>query len=81
MLASAVFRQDERNLDLRHFVSSRGKIARLQADASYCRDRVSLLRAKLYRWGLPPSARLRQLERELAHAEKRVQDERSRPDG
>ncbi len=60
---------------------SNPEVARLQTEASYCRDRVSLLRAKLYRWGLPPSARLRQLERELAHAERRVQDERSRTSG
>jgi len=51
----------------------------LQADADYCRDRVALLRAKLYRWGLRKNARLEQLERELDAAERRLRDERSRP--
>ena len=46
-------------------MSSSAEIERLQAEASYCRDRVSLMRAKLYRLGLGPSARLRELEREL----------------
>jgi hypothetical protein len=33
-----------------------------QADVCYCHDRVALLHAKLYRWGLRPDARLRELE-------------------
>jgi len=59
-------------------VSSSAEIERLQAEASYCRDRVSLMRAKLYRLGLGPSARLRELERELERAEQRLRDERLR---
>jgi hypothetical protein len=59
-------------------VNSTNEIERLQAEASYCRDRVSLLRAKLYRWGLGSNARLQQLERELERAEQRLLDERSR---
>jgi hypothetical protein len=47
-----------------------------RADVRYCRDRVALLRAKLYRWGLQPSPRLRELERELQHAEQRLRDVR-----
>lgn len=49
-----------------------------EADARYYRDRVALLRAKLYRWGLGPTARLRELERHLARAEQSVRDHRSR---
>jgi len=62
-------------------VSSSAEIERLQAEASYCRDRVSLMRAKLYRLGLGPSARLRELERELEQAEQRLRDERLRANG
>jgi hypothetical protein len=49
-----------------------------QADAYYYRDRVALLRAKLYRWGLGSTPRLQQLERELQRAEQRVSEARSR---
>lgn len=49
-----------------------------RAEKSYYRDRVALLRAKRYRWGLGPSHRLQQLERELARAEQRVAELRSR---
>ena len=62
-------------------MSSSAEIERLQAEASYCRDRVSLIRAKLYRLGLGPSARLRELERELERAEQRLRDERLRAEG
>jgi len=62
-------------------VSSSAEIERLQAEASYCRDRVSLMRAKLYRLGLGPSARLRELERELEQAEQRLRAERLRANG
>jgi hypothetical protein len=43
-----------------------------RAEARYCRDRVALLRAKQYRWGLSPSPRLRELERALQRAEQRL---------
>ncbi len=46
----------------------------LRADARYYRDRVALLRAKLYRWGLGSNARLEELERELEHAEQRLRE-------
>ena len=62
-------------------MSSSAEVERLQAEASYCRDRVSLMRAKLYRLGLGPSARLRELERELERAEQRLRDERLRAKG
>jgi hypothetical protein len=43
-----------------------------RADARYCRDRLALLRAKNYRWGLGTTPRLEQLERELERAERRL---------
>jgi hypothetical protein len=58
-------------------VSSR-QVEQLEAEAAYCRDRVALLRAKLYRWGQGTNARLQELERELAHAEQRLRDARVR---
>ena len=50
----------------------------LEAEARYYRDRVALLRAKLYRWGLGPTPQLQEFERRLAGAERRVSEERSR---
>jgi hypothetical protein len=49
-----------------------------RAEAHYYRDRVALLRAKNYRWGLGTSARLEQLERELERAERRLAELRKR---
>lgn len=57
---------------------SSDQIEQLQADADYYHDRVALLRAKLYRWGLGPSAQLQELERELALAQERLREERLR---
>jgi hypothetical protein len=48
----------------------------LEADARYCRERVSLLRAKLYGRGLGSTARLQELERELERAERRLRQAR-----
>ncbi len=59
-------------------MNSASEIELLEADARYYRDRVALLRAKLYRWGLRPTPRLRELERRLAGAELRVREQRSR---
>jgi len=60
-------------------VSSRNEIDQLQADADYYRDRVALLRAKLYRWGLGTNARLQELERQLERAQQRLRDARAHP--
>jgi hypothetical protein len=57
-------------------MSSSREIEQLQADALYYRDRISLLRAKLYRWGLGSNARLQRLEGELERAEKRLHNAR-----
>ncbi|MHB1836060.1 MAG: hypothetical protein ACYCXW_13955 [Solirubrobacteraceae bacterium] len=59
-------------------MSSGNEIEMLQAEVAYCRDRVALLRAKLYRWGVGTTARLKELERELASAEQRLRDARLR---
>ncbi len=58
-------------------MSSSREIELLRAEARYCRDRAALLRAKLYRWGMGPTPRLRELERELARAQQRLRDARS----
>jgi hypothetical protein len=57
---------------------SSNQIEQLQADADYYHDRVALLRAKLYRWGLASNAQLQELERELELAEERLREERLR---
>lgn len=57
---------------------SSNQIQQLQADADYYRDRVALLRAKLYRWGLGTNAQLQELERELELAQQRLREERLR---
>jgi hypothetical protein len=59
-------------------MSSAREIELAQADVCYCHDRVALLRAKLYRWGLRPNTRLRELERQLQRAEQQLRDIRSR---
>jgi hypothetical protein len=59
-------------------VSSAKDIEQLEADARYYRDRVALLRAKLYRWGQGSTPQLQELERRLAGAERRLREQRSR---
>lgn len=58
-------------------MSSAGDIELLEADARYYRDRVALLRAKLYRWGEGSTPQLLELERRLAVAERRLHKQRS----
>jgi hypothetical protein len=55
-------------------VSSSDELELLRADVHYCHDRLSLLRAKLYRWGLGSNTRLRELERSLELAEQPLRD-------
>ncbi len=59
-------------------MSSSNELELALAEWRYCRDRVALLRAKLYRWGLGSTPRLEQLERELQRAEQRLSKVRSR---
>ena len=60
-------------------MSESSEIEELQARAQYYQDRVALLRAKRYRWGLGSSERLRSLERSLELARHRLRDARLRP--
>jgi hypothetical protein len=57
-------------------MSSLSELEQLQAEADYYHDRVALLRAKLYRWGLGSTPRLKALERQLELAQQRLQDAR-----
>lgn len=49
-----------------------------RAEVRYHRDRLALLRAKNYRWGLGSTPRLQRFERELQRAERRLSDVHSR---
>jgi hypothetical protein len=60
-------------------VSSTREIEHAEADVCYCHDRVALLRARQYRWGLRPDARMRELERDLQRAQQHLRDVRLRP--
>jgi hypothetical protein len=53
-------------------MSSDNELELAQAEVRYYQDRVALLRAKQYRWGLSPSPRLKQLEQKLQSAERRL---------
>ena len=53
-------------------------ITQLQAEVDYYQDRVALLRAKRYRWGLGSNSRLQGLERALERAQTRLRDARLR---
>jgi hypothetical protein len=53
-------------------MSSGSELELAEADARYYRDRVALLRAKLYRRGYGTTPRLQQLERQLQRAEQRL---------
>jgi hypothetical protein len=59
-------------------VSSSHEIEQLEAETRYYRDRVSLLRARLYGRGAATSARLEELERGLERAEVRLRERRRR---
>jgi hypothetical protein len=59
-------------------VSSSSELELARAEARYYRDRVALMRAKNYRWGLGTTPRLQQLERELLRAERRLSEACSR---
>jgi hypothetical protein len=59
-------------------VSSSSELELAEADARYIRERVALLRAKLYGRGLGSSARLELLERESERSERRLRELRSK---
>jgi len=58
-------------------VSSSSELELAEAEARYNRERVALLRARLYRRGSGPNARLEQLERESERSERRLRELRS----
>ena len=60
-------------------MSSTGDVASLQAEVNYYRDRVALLRARLYRHGVGSNDRLQELQRNLESAQKRLRDARRPP--
>jgi hypothetical protein len=60
-------------------LSSSDEIDQLRAEADYYRDRVALMRAKLYRLGLGSNARLQELERQLERAQNRLRYARRQP--
>ncbi len=59
-------------------MSSSNEIEQLEAETRYYRDRVSLLRARLYNRGTASNARLEELERGLERAEVRLRERRRR---
>jgi hypothetical protein len=60
-------------------VSSRREIAAIEAEVTYYRDRVALLRARLYRWGVASTPRLEELQRRLETAQRRLRAVRAAP--
>jgi hypothetical protein len=59
-------------------VSSSSELELAEADARYNRERVALLRAKLYGRGVGSSARLQLLERESERSDRRLRELRAR---
>ena len=59
-------------------MSASHELEQLEAETRYYRDRVSLLRARLYGRGTATSARLQELERGLERAEVRLRERRRR---
>ncbi len=58
-------------------MSSSSDLELAEADARYIRERVALLRAKLYGRGLGSRAQLERLERESERSERRVRELRA----
>ena len=58
-------------------MSSSHEIEQLEAEATHYRNRVALLRAKMYGRALGSSARLQELERGLERAQRRLRKARS----
>ncbi len=59
-------------------MSTNHELEQLEAETRYYRDRVSVLRARLYGQGTASNARLEELERGLARAEVRLRERRRR---
>lgn len=59
-------------------MNSGDEVDQLQAEADYYRDRVALMRAKLYRLGMGSNPRLQELERQLERVQQRLRYARQR---
>jgi hypothetical protein len=60
-------------------VSSPREIAAIEAEATYYRDSVALMRARLYRRALGTSPRFEELQRRLDSAQERLRAARAEP--
>ncbi|MGO9882943.1 MAG: hypothetical protein ACLPV4_07990 [Solirubrobacteraceae bacterium] len=60
-------------------MSSWREIAAVEAEVTYYRDRVALLRARLYRGGFASTPRLEELQRRLESAQRRLRAVRAAP--
>lgn len=58
-------------------MTSLGQIAEMEAEVVYYRDRLALLRARLYRQGVASSPRLEELQRRLDGAQRRLRAARA----
>ncbi len=59
-------------------MSSSRQLEQIAAEARYCRERLSLLKAKAYGGKATSGVRLREFERALESAERRLHEARSR---
>ena len=53
------------------------EIEEIQAEVNECRDRVALLRARLYRRGAADTPRMKELQRRLSSAQARLRAARA----
>lgn len=53
-------------------MTSTNDLELVRSEAFYYHDQVTLLRVRLYRWGMAATPRLQHLERELRRAEQRL---------
>jgi outer membrane protein TolC len=58
-------------------MSSLRQIEAIQAEVNHYRDRVALLRVRLYRRGMGTTPRLEELQRRLASAQRRLRAART----
>ena len=58
-------------------MSSLGQIAEIEAEVVYYRDRLAVLRARLYRQGVGSTPRLEELQRQLDSAQRRLRAARA----
>ncbi|MGI8712110.1 MAG: hypothetical protein ACR2NR_02800 [Solirubrobacteraceae bacterium] len=56
---------------------SAGEVQEIEAEVNHFRDRVALLRVRLYRRGIATSERLQELQRNLESAQRRLGEARA----